>query len=219
CDWRARADPHDAGHFVQHRCAQQGARRRSPDCRSRRARAALANKQGSSRRGADYDRAESRAVARRWAFREQRTYRYDHALDARRGASPRNHRNRARIHRQLQRDAEPGPSRMVPAPADSAERADARGGACSVARARGQSALVTSALLRRTALDRELGLVESAAGTAVADRSGNPDSNGGAGRTGNGLRDASHGADGDSAMVSGIGKNERGVALLAVLLG
>src|SRR5260370_15863803 len=115
---------------------------------------------------------------------------------------------------------------MVPAPADAAERSDARGGQRAVAGARGQSALAPSALLRRTAMDRELGFVESAAGTAVADRGGNPDSDGGAGRPGDGLRDSSHGADGDTAMViglrkrvRGIRKNERGVALLAVLLG
>src|SRR5260370_32588899 len=118
---------------------------------------------------------------------------------------------------------------MVPAPADAAERSDARGGQRAVAGARGQSALAPSALLRRTAMDRELGFVESAAGTPVADRGGNPDSDGGAGRPGDGFRDSSHGADGDTAMVIGlrkcargfgaIRKSERGVALLAVLLG
>ncbi len=44
-------------------------------------------------------------------------------------------------------------------------------------------------------------------------------SDGGAGRTSYGVRDPGHRADGDSRMVKRFQKSERGVALLAVLLG
>src|SRR5258708_27141211 len=84
---------------------------------------------------------------------------------------------------------------------------------------REQCALASFPLFRRPEVGRELGVAESAARTPVAGRGGDPDSDGGAGRPRDGLRDPGHRADGDTAMVKRLRKSERGVALLAVLLG
>src|SRR5260370_16058784 len=115
---------------------------------------------------------------------------------------------------------------MVPPPAFAAERLDAFDQRDPVADPGRQSALASFAIFRRTALERELGLVEPAARPPVAGGGGNPDSDGCAGRPAHGFRNPGHCADGDSAMVAlprknigGIRESERGVALLAVLLG
>ena len=108
---------------------------------------------------------------------------------------------------------------LVPAATFAAERIADFHGRDAIHGARGQCALASYPLFRRPALGRELGFVESAAWTAVAGRGGDPDSDGGAGRPRDGLRDASHRTDGDRAMVTMLRRNERGVAMLAVLLG
>src|SRR5260370_1127638 len=106
---------------------------------------------------------------------------------------------------------------MVPSPAFAAERLDAFDQRDSVADPRRQSALASFAIFRRTAMGRELGFLEPAAGPPIAGRGGNPDSDGFAGRPADGFRNPGHPANGDSAMVGMLRKNirksERGVAL------
>src|SRR5271168_4950337 len=108
---------------------------------------------------------------------------------------------------------------MVLAPAFPAEWLDGKWGRGPVHGVGRQSALASSYLLRRPELDRAMGFLGPAAGSAVAGGGGDPDSDGGTGRANYGVRDPSHGADGDSGMVRHLQKSERGVALLAVLLG